>query len=174
MDTTTTTPAGTVAAAPSTPGPSSGSRSAWRAGARDMLPVLVGMVPFGLAVGHAVDEAVGPEATVVSSLLVFAGAAQLTLAEMLESGAPRWRRSAAVVLVNARLVLFGGAVGAAVEGRVGRVPCAGLVPAHRPGVRAGNGAGRAARHPAGDDGPTTWAPGSRCGSPGRWSRRRRC
>jgi predicted branched-subunit amino acid permease len=110
MDTTTSTPTGTVAAAPSTPGPSSGTGAAWRAGARDMLPVLVGLVPFGLAVGHAVDEAVGPEATVVSSLLVFAGAAQLTLAEMLESGAAAVAVIGAVVLVNARLVLFGGAL----------------------------------------------------------------
>jgi predicted branched-subunit amino acid permease len=119
MEATTSTPATTVAAAPSHSGPMAGTGAAWRAGARDMLPVLVGLVPFGLAVGHAVDEAVGPEATVVSSLLVFAGAAQLTLAEMLDSGAAAVAVIGAVMLVNARLVLFGGALAPQWKGATG-------------------------------------------------------
>ena len=75
-----------------------------------MLPVLVGIVPFGLAVSHAMGESVGPGAAMVSSLVVFAGTAQLTMAEMLDAGAGVIAVVTAVALVNARMVLFGAAL----------------------------------------------------------------
>ena len=105
MATAITDPAQPVPAPTGPPGV-----AAWREGARDVLPVLVGIVPFGLAVGHAMGSSMSPDAAVASSVLVFAGSAQLTIAQMVGDGAAVIAVVGSVVLVNARLVLFGGAM----------------------------------------------------------------
>jgi len=77
-----------------------------RDGARAALPLLVGLVPFGLSVGAAVAASADPLAAWVGTLLIYSGSAQLALLQTLQDGAPLWAAVAAAVLVNARLTVY--------------------------------------------------------------------
>lgn len=65
------------------------SRPAFIAGARDMLPMTVGLIPFGVIVGvGALAAGASPVAALAMSMIVFSGAAQLIAAQLLSAGAP--------------------------------------------------------------------------------------
>lgn len=65
------------------------SRPAFVAGARDMLPMTVGLIPFGVIVGvGALAAGASPVAALAMSMIVFSGAAQLIAAQLLSAGAP--------------------------------------------------------------------------------------
>jgi predicted branched-subunit amino acid permease len=84
----------------------------FRAGARAMLPVLVGIVPTGLAVGaglSAAGVAFGPG--VLSAATVYGATSQLVLADAAARGAPVLLTVAVVAVVSARLVFYGVGVG---------------------------------------------------------------
>lgn len=98
------TSASDASASPS--GPLAPSRSL-RAGLRDIIPILVGMVPFaavtGLAVadaGYRLIEALG------LSVIVFAGASQLAAVELLAGGAPAWVAVLTVLVINLRMAMY--------------------------------------------------------------------
>ncbi len=80
-------------------------------GARDALPIAVGIVPFGLVAGAAAVEAgYGLSGAVGFSVVVFAGASQLAAIDLLSGG------SAIVVvvltawLINLRMVMYSAAL----------------------------------------------------------------
>ena len=80
--------------------------TAARHGVRDVAPMLVGLVPFGLVVGVAV-AASGPVAARWSAtFLVFAGSAQLVVLDLLDHGAPVALVVAAGLAANARLIAY--------------------------------------------------------------------
>ena len=84
----------------------------FRAGARAMLPVLVGIVPTGLAVGAGLSAAgvpLGPG--VVSAATVYGATSQIVLADGVTRGAPLLLTVASVAIVSARLVFYGVGVG---------------------------------------------------------------
>ena len=78
-----------------------------RAGLRDGMSVLVGYIPFALALGAALGSAgVDPLTAWLSSPLMIAGAAQLVTVQMLGAGAGVTIVVITALVVNARHVLY--------------------------------------------------------------------
>ncbi len=84
------------------------SHSALLSGSRSVLPILLGVVPFGLVTG-AGTVAIGVSApgAILMSLLVFAGTAQLVAVELLGSSAPFLVVVATALIVNLRFLMYG-------------------------------------------------------------------
>jgi predicted branched-subunit amino acid permease len=84
----------------------------FRAGGRAMLPVLVGIVPTGVAVGAGLSAAGVPFGPgLLSSATVYGATSQLVLADAAARGAPVLLTVAIVAIVSARLVFYGVGVG---------------------------------------------------------------
>jgi predicted branched-subunit amino acid permease len=65
------------------------ARSSFYAGARATLPVLLGIVPFGVITGVAmVASGIPPLVAMLMSVVVFAGASMVASAQLLTSQAP--------------------------------------------------------------------------------------
>lgn len=76
-------------------------------GVRSIAPVLVGVVPFGLVAGlTAVQTGQGVLGAVVFSTVVFAGAAQLTMLNLLGTGTSLAVVVVTALVINARFVLY--------------------------------------------------------------------
>jgi len=70
-------------------------RTAVAAGVRAALPVLLGIVPFGVITGVAmVASGIAPLAAMVMSVIVFAGASMMACAQLLSQGTPALARLA--------------------------------------------------------------------------------
>jgi 4-azaleucine resistance transporter AzlC len=81
------------------------------AGVRDLLPLLVGVFPFGLVYGVlALASGVPFGAAMAMSSVVFAGSAQFVLAQLVGAGAPAVVMVATVALVNLRHALYSASV----------------------------------------------------------------
>lgn len=78
-------------------------------GIRDSVPVMLGVVPFGITCGvMGVAAGLTPVETVFMSLLVFAGAAQFICITMLGAGATGWSLIVfTTLLINLRHLLMG-------------------------------------------------------------------
>ncbi len=84
-----------------------GSRQEFWRGIRDMLPILLGVIPFGLIFGAlALAEGVPPLATQGLSLFVFAGSAQFIAAGLIGAGAPPTIVVLTILVVNLRHMLY--------------------------------------------------------------------
>lgn len=82
-------------------------RSAFVAGVTDVAPMLPGFVPFGMIVGAAaIDAGIPASQTVVMSLLMYAGAAQLAAIELLRTGAPAVIVVFTALVINVRFMIF--------------------------------------------------------------------
>ncbi|QJY47439.1 AzlC family ABC transporter permease [Pseudonocardia broussonetiae] len=82
-----------------------------RRGARDTVAVIVAYLPFGMAVGAALAHAdVPPLVAWASSPLLFGGAGQLLAVQLLGAGAGAVVTVSAVLVVNARFLLYGAAL----------------------------------------------------------------
>lgn len=83
------------------------ARTALRAGAIAVLPIGIGVIPFGLIYGvSAADAGLSAPLAIGMSILVFAGAAQLATVQLLTEGA-----AAAVIIgtglvINARIMMY--------------------------------------------------------------------
>ena len=92
--------------------PDAPSRPLWRHpefanGARDMVGVSLGIAAWGLVTGVAMAKSGLPMSlSILLSLLVFAGSAQLAALPLLVSGAPIWMTWAIALCVNLRFVIF--------------------------------------------------------------------
>lgn len=87
------------------------SRTHFILGARDMVPLFLGAVPFGLVLGVAIAETSVPNwAGFLSSSLIFGGAAQLGAITLLGSGAPALSALAAALVINSRHVMYSAAM----------------------------------------------------------------
>ena len=65
------------------------SHSALLAGAREMLPMTVGLIPFGVVCGvGAISAGASPVTAVAMSMIIFSGAAQIIATQLLSAGAP--------------------------------------------------------------------------------------
>jgi predicted branched-subunit amino acid permease len=65
------------------------SRPAFVAGMRDVLPFLMGIVPFGVVCGvGAVAAGASPFTALAMSLIIFSGAAQIAATQLMVDGAP--------------------------------------------------------------------------------------
>ncbi|MFB6224168.1 MAG: AzlC family ABC transporter permease [Haloarcula sp.] len=85
--------------------------AAFRRGVRDVAPLLLGIVPFGLVAGiAAVNAGVGLPGAVGLSVVVFAGASQLAMLELLGQNAPLSVVVATAVVINLRLLMYSASI----------------------------------------------------------------
>lgn len=83
------------------------ARRAFLDGFREVLPILVGLVPFGLITGvSSVGAGMTPFEAVVMSALVFAGAAQLAAISLIGTGGAVWAAVLTVAIVNLRHLMY--------------------------------------------------------------------
>jgi len=83
-------------------------RAAFVEGVRAALPVLLGVVPFGVITGVAmVASGIPPFAAVMMSLLVFAGASMVASAQLLASGSPALLVVLTTLIINLRFMMYG-------------------------------------------------------------------
>ena len=81
------------------------------AGVRSELPLLIGVLPFGLIYGaSALASGLPPAAAQAMSAVVFAGAAQFIAAQLLHGGAPATVVILTIAVVNLRHVLYSASV----------------------------------------------------------------
>jgi len=82
-------------------------RRAFAEGVRASLPVLLGVVPFGVITGVAmVASGIPPLAAVLMSLLVFAGASMVASAQLLASGSPALLVVLTTLIINLRFMMY--------------------------------------------------------------------
>ena len=91
-------------------GPGRIVRCTWRefrAGARAVAPMLVGVVPFGLVAGASpAEEGLGAGAAIGFSTIVFAGASQLAAIDVLGDGGSALVAAVAAWTINLRMLLY--------------------------------------------------------------------
>lgn len=93
-----------------------GLREEFLAGVRAELPLLLGVVPFGMIFGVLGLAAGLPGwAVVLSSSLIFGGSSQVVFAQLWGAGAPPAVSVATVGVVNLRHLLYSAAVAAGVS-----------------------------------------------------------
>jgi predicted branched-subunit amino acid permease len=86
-------------------------RLAFLLGLRAVLPLLVGVAPFGVIYGVvALQSGIPTLAALAMSSIVFAGSAQFLLAQLVGAGAPFLLTAGAVGLVNLRHALYSASV----------------------------------------------------------------
>ncbi|GAB4492147.1 MAG: AzlC family ABC transporter permease [Anaerolineales bacterium] len=77
------------------------------AGVRDELPILLGVIPFGMIYGIlALSAGLAPLDAQAMSALVFAGASQFMLVELLRAGTPALVIVLSVFIINLRHALY--------------------------------------------------------------------
>jgi len=80
-------------------------------GVRALLPLLLGVAPFGVIYGVvALQSGIPPLAAVLMSSVVFAGSAQFLLAQLIGVGAPLLLMVGAVAVLNLRHALYSASV----------------------------------------------------------------
>jgi branched chain amino acid efflux pump len=85
--------------------------SEFLAGLRAELPILIGVVPFGMIFGVlALDAGLTPAAAQSMSWVVFAGSAQIVLTQLVHGGAPPLVMLLTVAVVNLRHALYSASV----------------------------------------------------------------
>lgn len=90
-------------------------------GGRAMLPLLLGVVPFGLVLGiTAVEAGLSVTQVLGMSLLVFAGAAQLVMVELLGAGAGLAVVVATALIVNLRYLMYSASIAPRFRAYAGR------------------------------------------------------
>ena len=86
----------------------------WRhsaAGARDITPMVIGVLPLGLAIGVAISTSSIPAlAGWAAGPLIFGGAAQLMAVQLLDAGAAPAVIIVSALLVNSRIVMYSAAI----------------------------------------------------------------
>src|SRR6476469_8384533 len=87
------------------------SRSAFIEGVRDMLPMTVGLIPFGIVCGvGAISAGASPVAALAMSMIVFSGAAQIIAAQLLAAGAPLAVIVLSCFVVGLRFLMYSAAM----------------------------------------------------------------
>ncbi|MBI5880006.1 MAG: AzlC family ABC transporter permease [Chloroflexi bacterium] len=87
------------------------ARSAFLAGARDALPLILGGLPFGVLYGAlATGSGLPPVVSQSMSLIVFAGSAQVIAVPLLAANAPAFVVIGIFLIVNLRHALYSAAI----------------------------------------------------------------
>lgn len=80
---------------------------AFREGAVEVLPIVAGIIPFGLVAGAAaVDAGLGIEGGLALSVILFAGASQLATIDLLARDAPLLVILLTVGVINLRMAMY--------------------------------------------------------------------
>jgi len=86
-------------------------RTAFLEGVRDMSPMLLGIVPFGIVCGvGAIAAGASPIAALAMSMIMFSGAAQIVATQLLVAGAPFAVIVLSCFVVSLRLVMYSAAL----------------------------------------------------------------
>lgn len=86
-------------------------KQAFYLGLRSVMPLLLGVAPFGVIYGVvALQSGIPPLAAMAMSSIVFAGSAQFLLAQLVGAGAPLLLAAGAAGLVNLRHALYSASV----------------------------------------------------------------
>lgn len=86
----------------------SNRRHSFTVGLLAVLPILIGVVPFGLVAGAQVRQiGFGLAESTGMSVLVFAGASQIAATTIFGTGAPLWVALATALVINARMFIYG-------------------------------------------------------------------
>ncbi|MBW3659907.1 MAG: AzlC family ABC transporter permease [Actinobacteria bacterium] len=87
------------------------NREAFRRGVVDVLPVVLGVVPFGLIAGVAAAEAGFDLAAALGfSIGIFAGASQLAAIDLLSRDAPALVAIGTIAVINSRMLMYGASI----------------------------------------------------------------
>jgi len=87
------------------------SRPAFIEGARDMLPMTVGLIPFGVVCGvGALSAGASPLTALAMSMIIFSGAAQIIAAQLLAAGAPFAVVVLSCFVVSLRFLMYSAAL----------------------------------------------------------------
>jgi predicted branched-subunit amino acid permease len=86
------------------------ARRAGATGGLAMLPMLAGVVPFGLLVGASIAPLDDAVPSLLASIVIFGGSAQLAANQLLADGAGLAVTVLTVLVINARLVVYSGAL----------------------------------------------------------------
>lgn len=101
-------------------------RRAFRAGMADAAPMLIGIVPFGLVAGAApIEEGLSVAQATGMSMLIFAGASQIAMVDVLGSGGGAAVAVATVLTINLRMVLYSASLAPLLAGQTLRSRLAG-------------------------------------------------
>ena len=77
---------------------------------RDVLPMLLGVFPFGMVTGAVATQAgLNPLEAMGLSVIVYAGASQLAALQLLAAGAPLWLVVVTAAVVNMRFLMYSAA-----------------------------------------------------------------
>ncbi|HEX7272609.1 MAG TPA: AzlC family ABC transporter permease [Casimicrobiaceae bacterium] len=86
-------------------------RTAFLEGVRDMSPMLLGIVPFGIVCGvGAIAAGASPIAALAMSMIMFSGAAQIVATQLLAAGAPFAVIVLSCLVVSLRLIMYSAAL----------------------------------------------------------------
>jgi branched chain amino acid efflux pump len=87
------------------------SRPAFLEGVRDMAPMILGIVPFGMVCGvGAIAAGASPVAALAMSMIMFSGAAQIVATQLLVAGAPFAVIVLSCLVVSLRLLMYSAAM----------------------------------------------------------------
>jgi len=87
------------------------SRTAFFEGIRDMSPMLLGIVPFGIVCGvGAIAAGASPIAALAMSMIMFSGAAQIVATQLLVADAPFAVIVLSCLVVSLRLIMYSAAM----------------------------------------------------------------
>ena len=79
----------------------------FRAGVRDVFPLMIGIIPFGAAFGIlGLEAGLSPWQTFLLSSILFAGTSQIIFAQMIALAAPAFVLFSSVAALNARHLLY--------------------------------------------------------------------
>ena len=88
------------------------ARTEFLGGVRALLPILLGVVPFGLISGIAVVAThIPPASGLAMSLLVFSGAALIVALQLINSGAPALVVLFSALVINLRFMIYSASLG---------------------------------------------------------------
>lgn len=87
------------------------SRAGFLEGVRDIAPMILGIVPFGMVCGvGAIAAGASPIAAVAMSMIMFSGAAQIVATQLLVAGAPFAVILLSCLVVSLRLLMYSAAM----------------------------------------------------------------
>ena len=91
------------------------------AGAKDVSPIILGIIPFGLVAGASVITAgFGLTEAIAMSLLVNAGASQIAAATLFTEGAPLLVAIGTALVINARMFIYSTSIAPVIVPHAGR------------------------------------------------------
>jgi len=87
------------------------ARDRFKEGVRAVAPLLLGTIPFGLIVGVTIAATkIGNLAGWATSVIIFAGAAQLALIDLVDTGAIAFVLIATPIVINLRMAMYSAAL----------------------------------------------------------------